>query len=73
MMTDQDRDLMATDLSKIGPADLKELTAAVAFAPDFLPDYETADFLRDWRRGADLKPWLEALIEDQRNAAARLA
>lgn len=32
---------------------------AIAFALDHLEPFEVAEFLKDWREGRDLKPWLE--------------
>jgi len=64
--TDKDLAFLATDFNA---TDAKGLSAdpakAIAFALDHLPAHEVADFMRDWRSGADLQPWLDALIEDQ--------
>ncbi|WP_165349914.1 hypothetical protein [Mesorhizobium sp. M3A.F.Ca.ET.080.04.2.1] len=44
--------------------------AAIVFALDRLQDWEVAEFLREWREGKPLGPWLAALEQDQQMAAA---
>lgn len=36
-----------------------------AFALSHLEPYEIHAFLTDWREGKNLKPWLDALLQDR--------
>ncbi|MCV0380542.1 hypothetical protein [Nitratireductor sp.] len=49
---------------------LKDSTAAINFALDRLQDWETKEFLKEWRQGKDLTPWIDAWREDQEDAPA---
>ena len=40
-------------------ADLRDATTAITFAMTSLELWEVPMFLKDWREGADLEPWLE--------------
>ncbi|MGO4841561.1 hypothetical protein AB4144_55810 [Rhizobiaceae sp. 2RAB30] len=42
--------------------------AAITFALDNLEPFEVSEFLRDWREGKDLTPWLNAWEQDQQTA-----
>lgn len=46
------------------------LERAVRFALTHLPDYEVAEFLRDWREDRPMWPWVEAWREDRRAVMA---
>jgi hypothetical protein len=46
---------------------INDADAAISFALTHLDAFEVADFLTDWKAGADLTPWFRA-IEFDRNA-----
>lgn len=41
---------------------------AIAFALDHVAPFEVRDFLSDWRDGKDLRPWLDAILQDRQAA-----
>lgn len=41
---------------------------AIAFALDHVEPFEATDFLSDWRNGKDLRPWLDAILQDRQAA-----
>ncbi|QND25792.1 hypothetical protein HB773_04575 [Sinorhizobium meliloti] len=47
---------------------LKNPEAAMGFGLEHLEPFEMYDFIRDWKEGKDLTPWLEAWRRSQKAA-----
>lgn len=50
-------------------SNIADASAAIAFALDRLEPFEVTMFLRDWREGKNLEPWLEDLTAEVQTAA----
>lgn len=50
-------------------ADIADAGAAIKFALDVLAPFEAIMFLRDWREGKNLEPWLEDLTAEEMTVA----